>query len=67
MKIFINGTEKEIEEQSSLFWLVKQDVGDNQNGIAVAVNEKVIPKNDWTNFLLKEKDIVLVIQATQGG
>ncbi|HEY4800294.1 MAG TPA: sulfur carrier protein ThiS [Bacteroidia bacterium] len=37
------------------------------NGIALAVNEKVIPKNEWGNFLLKDHDNILIIKATQGG
>lgn len=38
-----------------------------QPGIAVAVNNEVIPKEEWANHLLKDKDQVLIITATQGG
>ena len=37
------------------------------NGIAFAVNEKVIPKNEWEKFQLKDNDKILIIKATQGG
>lgn len=37
------------------------------NGIALAVNEKVIPKSEWEKFELKENDKILLIKATQGG
>lgn len=37
------------------------------NGIAFAVNEKVVPKSEWEKFELKENDKVLLIKATQGG
>ena len=37
------------------------------NGIALAVNEKVVPKSEWDNFKLNNNDNVLIIKATQGG
>ena len=37
------------------------------NGIALAVNERVISKSDWEKFELKENDKILLIKATQGG
>jgi len=37
------------------------------NGIALAVNEKVIPKSEWEKFQLNEDDKILIIKATQGG
>ncbi len=67
MEIFVNDIKKEIDEPSSLFWLVNSELGDKQNGVAVAVNNNVIPKKEWTNCLLKEQDKILIIKATQGG
>jgi len=37
------------------------------NGIAFAVNEKVVPKTEWNNFQLNDNDKILIIKATQGG
>ncbi|MFI5164703.1 MAG: sulfur carrier protein ThiS [Bacteroidia bacterium] len=39
----------------------------NTNGIALAVNDKVVPKANWEKFELKENDKVIIIKATQGG
>lgn len=36
-------------------------------GIAVAINEEVIPKQHWAKQELKDQDEVLIITATQGG
>ncbi len=36
-------------------------------GIAVAVNNTVIPKNEWDSFRIQENDRITVIRATQGG
>jgi sulfur carrier protein len=37
------------------------------DGIAIAVNEAVIPRGEWDGFVLRERDRVFVIRATQGG
>ncbi len=37
------------------------------SGIALAVNEKVVPKSEWKTFELKDSDKILLIKATQGG
>lgn len=37
------------------------------DGIAVAVNEAVIPRGEWAGYVLREADRVFVIRATQGG
>lgn len=37
------------------------------NGVAVAVNQQVVPKDHWDVFQLSENDSVLIIRATQGG
>ena len=38
-----------------------------QNGIAVAINNTVIPKSNWNSHILQETDEILIISATQGG
>jgi sulfur carrier protein len=37
------------------------------DGIAIAVNEVVIPRGEWGGCLLRAGDRVFVIRATQGG
>jgi sulfur carrier protein len=36
-------------------------------GIAIALNEAVIPKGEWATHVLRAEDRVFVIRATQGG
>jgi len=36
-------------------------------GIAIAVNDKVIPKSEWEEFCLQKEDRILAIGAVQGG
>lgn len=38
-----------------------------QKGLAVAVNTRVIAKANWETHLLTEADNILIITATQGG
>jgi sulfur carrier protein len=37
------------------------------DGIAIALNEVVIPKGEWAARVLQAQDRVFVIRATQGG
>ena len=37
------------------------------DGIAIAVNQVVVPRGEWERFVLQSGDSVFVIRATQGG
>ena len=37
------------------------------DGIAIAVNEEVVPGREWAGYVLRDGDRVFVIRATQGG
>jgi len=65
MAIILNGIEKDLLPKLLLL-LEKEGITDKK-GIAVAVNNQVVPKSAWSDFGLKENDKVLVIQASQGG
>ena len=39
----------------------------DRSGIAVAVNEEVVPKSDWSSMMLADEDQVLIVKASQGG
>ena len=67
MTIFFNNNLKQIQEQTTVLLLLDQLMSNKQNGIAVAINETVIPKGQWDTHVLQSNDKVLVIKATQGG
>lgn len=68
MEITINNQIKKINEQSiSVQQLLNMEIPDKQKGLAVAVNNKVIPRSDWESKIISNNDIVLIIKATQGG
>ena len=68
MEIIINGQSKEIPEQSSVQHLLSSLFpGPPVKGIAVAINQSVIPGSEWSTHLLHSNDQVMLIKATQGG
>jgi len=66
ISINVNNTQKEISENSSLSQLL-EGLDHSTNGIAVAVNENVISKTQWSSTFLNQNDAILIIKATQGG
>jgi len=67
MKIKVNSNVLELNEENQLWFLLKHLSLEEKKGIAVAVNEEVIPKKQWQEFILNENDEVIIIQAAQGG
>ena len=66
MEITVNNEVKIIDD-GSLLSLVEELLGEKTKGIAVAINQTIIPKPDWKKTSLKTNDAVLIIKATQGG
>lgn len=66
MKVFVNQEEKSFNDPLSLLKLL-EDMGVKPVGLAIAVNQSVIPKDSWDSFSLKENDDVMLVRATQGG
>jgi len=67
MEITFNNQVREIEPPTSILYILNNWIGEKQKGIAVAVNDIVIPKAQWESYQLQQNDAVLVIKATQGG
>jgi len=66
MKIEINGDPKDLQNPTNLNQLI-QELKVDTKGMAVAINNQVIPKIEWEQTPLKDQDKVLLITATQGG
>ncbi|KRD11834.1 thiamine biosynthesis protein ThiS [Flavobacterium sp. Root901] len=68
MELKINQQTKHFNvELLSIQALLDLEIPHKQNGIAVAVNNTVVPKIKWNEFLVHETDEILIISATQGG
>ncbi len=67
MIIWVNQQPQEVVPPISLLQLMQQLNKAEQKGIAVALHQKVIPKERWDRTNLKEEDKITIITATQGG
>ena len=67
MVLWINKTAQEHEAPLSLLDLLQQLQQAKQTGIAVAVNNRVIPQKNWSAHALNDQDSITIITATQGG
>ncbi|MDY0987742.1 Sulfur carrier protein ThiS [Flavobacterium sp. ACN2] len=68
MELKINQQTKKFNAESlSVQSLLDLEIPHKQNGIAIAVNNTVVPKNKWSEFFVQETDEILIISATQGG
>ncbi|WP_439184648.1 sulfur carrier protein ThiS [Carboxylicivirga taeanensis] len=67
MNLFINGQATILPENSSIDDVLKH-IGQLQTGgIAVAVNDMVVPKSQWSTSQIADGDKLLIIKASQGG
>ncbi|HWY13269.1 MAG TPA: sulfur carrier protein ThiS [Bacteroidia bacterium] len=67
MEVIINHNKTELKEKSSLFILLQLQDLSEKKGIAVAVNNKVVPRSKWNSHILNSNDSITIIKATQGG
>lgn len=69
MKVKLNNDIIEISPNITLEKILQQElqITQDKKGIAVAVNDNIIPKNNWNKIQLNDKDEILVIIAAQGG
>ncbi len=66
ISINLNNQVYQIAEKSTLSNLL-QEINQNIDGIAIAINEAIVSKANWSTTMLQNGDAILIIQATQGG
>ena len=68
MKIRVNGEETEVRLNLNVHdLLIALELDPVQSGIAVAVDQEVIPKTEWRGTPLRENSDVEIIRPVQGG
>lgn len=67
MEIFINNKKTLTTAGKILSGLLEDLSFQDTRGIAIAINNEVIPKSSWHEFELKDSDRITIITATQGG
>ena len=65
MKISVNN--KEVETGANYLLQLSQQLELPQAGIAVAVNNRMVPRSGWEHFVLHENDELIIIKAVCGG
>lgn len=66
ISVQVNQKKHQVLENTSLEDLIGK-LNIRTNGIAVAINNRVIKKTDWKIKQLQHSDTILIITSTQGG
>ena len=67
MNIYINSKQQEVPGEAKIADALTSLNIVGQKGIAIAVNNNVVPRAEWETHILKANDQVTLIKATQGG
>ncbi|MBR4923323.1 MAG: sulfur carrier protein ThiS [Bacteroidaceae bacterium] len=65
MKLRVN--DKEVETRATNLSLFSQEQNLPTTGIAIAVNNRMIPRTEWDSYALNKGDNILIIKAVCGG
>lgn len=68
MRITLNNQELNItNSKTNLLEILQENNLYVDRGIAVAINDEILPKSEWKECLVQDNDNILIITATQGG
>jgi sulfur carrier protein len=68
MNLKINGEPKPVDaEHLTLTDLLERLDITQRQGVAVAINNAVVPKSEWDAHDIEDGDAIEIIRATQGG
>lgn len=67
MDIYFNNLKYKLQNSKNILELLEELKIEKTRGIAIALNQEVVPKEEWKTRFLKQEDKLTVIQATQGG
>ncbi|MCW8941984.1 MAG: sulfur carrier protein ThiS [Gammaproteobacteria bacterium] len=64
--IVLNGSDKRVDNNISVSQLL-EELGLTEKRLAVEINQQIIPRSNYTDYILNEKDNVEIVQAIGGG
>lgn len=67
MVCYVNDLAHEAAENQALADLLLSLGQTQTRGLAVAVNDQVVPQAEWASHAVRPHDHILLIRATQGG
>lgn len=65
MKVQVNS--KEVETTTTTITQLTDELQLPTKGVAIAVNNQMIPRTQWDEFSLQENDCLVIIKAACGG
>ena len=66
MEVILNDKPYTVKENTSLAGFI-ESLGLKPEGIAIAVNYEVVPKDQWSKTILTDKMELILIHAVSGG
>lgn len=66
MHLIVNGAHAECADDLNISALVASHAGELRQ-VAVAVNNTVVPRSEWTHTSLHDGDVVELVSPTAGG
>ena len=66
IQVTVNNTLRQIETDCALEQLIKE-LDFDTHGCAIAVNDQIVPRTEWSTFVLKNDMSINIFQAIAGG
>jgi sulfur carrier protein len=66
VQLTVNGRPRQAADHTTLAELVSS-ISDRPTGIAVALNNEVVPRGGWSEISVQDGDRIDVVTAVQGG
>lgn len=67
MEVTVNQKTYQINSGCNIQYLFTDVLHQNSSGLAIAINQTIIPKAQWSEHQLQPNDQIIIIKATQGG
>jgi sulfur carrier protein len=67
MNIVVNNENYDLPENAALDRVIEELQISETNGIALALNETIIPHSEWNKTTLTDGDKIIIIGAVAGG
>ncbi len=65
--ITVNGAPRPFKGDSLSLLIAEAGIAPDRRGIAVAVNDRVVPRAAWARTVPRPGDVVEIVQPLQGG
>lgn len=67
MEVTVNQQLYIVPQNCSVQTLLSDVLQRPERGLAIAINETIVPKTQWDTHTLNAADSIIIIKATQGG